>query len=96
VLQNVRAQNPVGFRVGYEFHDALEIVIRDRATARTEWKFADMIIDLLFLRLILSQSNTGQFRIRINDASDRVLIYMAILAGDSFHARNSFLRRFVS
>ena len=74
----------------------LEIVVRDRATARAEWKSADMIIDLLFLRLILSQSNAGQFRIRVNDSGDCVIIYMAILAGDSFHARNSFLRRFVS
>ena len=95
MLQNVGAKNPVGFRVGHKFDDSIEIIIRNCASVSAEWKSPDPIIDPLLFCLVFRQTDTGQFRIRVNDSGDRIIINMAIFAGDPFHTRNSFVFGFV-
>src|SRR5207245_7292430 len=75
--------------------DSIEIIIRNCASVSAEWKSPDPIIDPLLFRLVFRQTDTGQFRIRVNDSGDRIIINMAIFAGDPFHTRNSFVFGFV-
>ena len=87
----MRPENAIGLGVGDKLYHSIELFVRDRAGVRAERKSSNAIIDPLLLRLFLSQSNAGQLGICINDSRDRIIINMAVFAGDPFHAGDPFV-----
>ena len=60
MLQNVRAQNFVGFSVGNELYHPFDIFVRHGAAIGTERKFPDSHIHPFFFRLIFGDADAGQ------------------------------------
>src|SRR6266404_5019319 len=95
MLQNVRAKNAVRLRVRNELDHSIKLFVRDRAPIRPKRKLAEAIIDPLLFRLLFGQTNAGQFRIRVNNSGDRIIINVAVSARDAFYASDPFVLRFV-
>ena len=62
VLQNVRSEDAIGFRIGDEFHHAVVIFIGDGATVGAKWKFADPIIQRIRNRWLTIAAMATLFR----------------------------------
>src|SRR6266496_1950875 len=94
MLQNVGAENAIGFRVGHELDHSIDILIRKRPAISAEGKFADAVVEPLLFHLLFSQTNACQRRIGVNDFGNRVLIYMSRLASNKLDPCTTFFREF--
>ena len=94
-MQNVRAENAIGFRVGDELDHSFHVIAAKRAAVGAEWKFADAHIDPLLFRLIFGETDAGQLWICVNDTGNRVVVHVTGFARDDFHARDPFVFGFV-
>jgi len=91
VLQNVRAENAIRFRVRNKLDHSIDIFIAERAAVGPERELSDAIIDPLFLRLVLGQADACKFRIRVNDSGNCIVVHVARLARNYLHAGDSFI-----
>src|SRR5205085_8114892 len=91
MLQNVRAQNFVAFSVGNELYHAFDIFIGKGAAISTKRKLPNSHLHPFFFRLIFGNADAGQLRVSVNDAWDRVVIYVAGFSGNDLNAGNAFI-----
>ncbi len=85
----------IGLRVGNKLHQSFHVIAAKRAAIGTEWKFSDSHIDPFFLRLVFGKTYTGQLWICVNDTGDGLVVHMAGLARDDFHAGDAFVFGFM-
>ncbi len=95
MLQNVRAEDAVRFRVRHKLDHSIDILVTERAAVGAERELADPIIDPLFLRLIFGQADTSQFRIRVDDSGNRVIVHVTSFAGNYLNAGDPFVFGFM-
>ena len=95
MLQNVGAENAVSFRVGHELDQSIDIFIAERAAVGAERELSDAVIDPFFFRLIFGQADAGQFRIRINDSGNCIVVHVSRFPRDDLNAGDPFVFRFV-
>ena len=76
MLQNVRAQNPVGLCFRHKLDHALGIFVGERAPVRAERELADSDFDSLLFRLVLRQTNSRQLGVRVDNRGNHVVVHM--------------------
>src|SRR6266581_7167931 len=81
----MRAQNAISLRFGHELDHSIKLFVGDRAAIGAKRKLSDTVVVPFFFRLVLGQADAGQFWVRVNDSGDRIIINMAVFAGDTFH-----------
>jgi hypothetical protein len=91
MLQNVRAQNFVGFSVGNELYHPFDIFVGNGTAISTKRKLPNSHLHPFFFRLIFGNADAGQLRVGVNDAWDRVVIYVAGFSGNDLNAGNAFI-----
>src|SRR6266404_5622243 len=82
----MRTEDAIGFGVGDELDHSFHVINGKRAAIGAEWKPADAHVDPLLFRLVLGETDTGELGIRVNDAGDRLVVYVACLGRDDFYA----------
>ena len=90
VRQNVRAENPIGLRVGHEFHDAFDVFVCDGPAIRAEGKLPDTHLHSFFFREIFGDAGTCEFGIGVDDAGDNIVVHVTGFPGDHFDAGDAF------
>src|SRR5436309_9749885 len=91
MMENVSAKNAIGFCVDDELDHSFHIITAKGAAVSAEWKFTDAHIDPLLLRLVFSQTNASQLGICVDDARNGLIVHVAGLACDDFHACYPFV-----
>src|SRR5919197_1296226 len=95
MMQNVRAENAISFGVSDELDHSFHVIAAKRAAVGAKWKSTNSHLDSLLLRLIFREPNTRQFGIRVYDTGDGLVVHVAGLARNDFHASDSFVFSFV-
>src|SRR5438067_11892794 len=91
MLQNVRAQNFVGFSVGNELYQPFDIFVGQGTAISTKRKLPNSHFHPFFFRLIFGNADAGQLRVGVNDAWDGIVIYVARFSGNDLNARNALI-----
>ena len=91
MVKNVRTENAVRLRISNKFYQPFSIIVRDRARVRPEWKSPNPHIHTLSLGFILGNTHTGQLGVCVNDSRNCIVVHMTGLAGEIFHACDSFV-----
>src|SRR6202011_1952444 len=81
-------KNPIGLGIGNKLDRTLGILVSQRASIGAKWKFPDANFDPLFFGLILSESDTRELGIGVNNSRNHFVVYMTGLAGNSLDARD--------
>ena len=77
---DVRAEDPIGRRVGQELHEPVGQSDRPRATVRHERELAGLVGDAGLLELLLGLADRGHLRCRVDHARDDVVVDVRLLA----------------
>src|SRR6266446_2912807 len=94
-MQDVGAENAISLCVGDELDHSFDVIGAKRPTVGSEWKFADTDIDPLLFCLVFGETDAGKLGIRVDDASDRLVVYVACFACNDFDGGHSFIFRLV-
>src|SRR5690606_1886572 len=80
---DVRAEYLAVLLAAYDLDEALGLVRRAGAAVGAEGKAAGLVLELLFLALVLGQSEAGDLRMAVRDARD-VVVHdrLRLVAGD--------------
>ena len=92
---NVHAQDTIRLGIGHELDQAIRIQVRLGPAVRRKGKAADLVLDALLLELGLSLPDPGDFRVRVHDGRDGVVVDVAVGFGEEFDGRDRFFFRFV-
>lgn len=93
---DVNAQNPIGFRIGQEFDQAVAIEVGLCTTVRAEGECADLVFDTRLFQFGLVLADPCHFRVCVHDGGDGTVVDVTIVFGEEFDRRNSFFFCFVS
>ena len=72
-----------------------DVLVGQRAAVGAERKFADPHLEPFLFREVFRDADAGQFRIRVNDAGDDIVVHVPGFARDQFDAGDAFLLGFV-
>ena len=81
--------------IGDELDHAFYVLVRQRTAVGAERELADPHLEPFLFREILRDTDAGQFRIRVNDAGDNVIVHVPGFARDQFDAGDALLLGFV-
>src|SRR6478735_890930 len=93
--EDVHSENAIGVLVRQDFHAAVRGTERARATVGHERKYAFLVGHVRRFELVLRFAHRGDFRVRIYDARDRVVVDVAIASHDVLDAGDSLFLRLV-
>ena len=77
----MRAQKPVGLRVGDDLDDPFRLIETASPAIGQEGELAHAILAARFLDLLLGLADAGHLGPGINDARNRPIIHMRFLTG---------------
>src|SRR5829696_396201 len=92
---DVHPEHPGGRRVGEDLHEAVGGVVDLGAAVRREGELADVVGDPRGLQLLLGPAYRGDFRVRVDDARDDLVVHVAGLAGEDLGDRDALVLRLV-
>ena len=84
-------QNFVRFSVSNKFYQPFDIFVGKGTAISTKRKLPNSHLNPFFFRLIFGNADAGQLRVGVNDAWDRVVIYVAGFSGNDLNAGNAFI-----
>ena len=93
---NVDTEQSIGFRIRQNFNPALRITDRTRSSVGTIRAHPLTILRPFFFQLLFRLAHHGDFRVRVDNRWNRIVMDLSGPVHDFLNAGNSFLRGLVS
>jgi hypothetical protein len=88
---DMHAEHAIGLGIGQDLHEAIGLLVGLGAAVRRERELADLVGDAGGLQLLLGLADGGDFRLRVDDARNDVVVHVAGLAGEDFGNRDALV-----
>jgi len=79
---NMRAQNPVRLLLRQDLHEPFRIQVGLGTRVGREAEFPDFVRHAFFLQLLFCLANPGDFRMRVDDGGDGVVVDVSVSGFD--------------
>mmetsp|Transcript_27552 Transcript_27552/g.77203 ORF Transcript_27552/g.77203 Transcript_27552/m.77203 type:complete len:365 (+) Transcript_27552:278-1372(+) len=87
----MRAHDLVSFLLGKDLHEAIRAAVGTGTGVGGEWEASDAVLDSCFLEFLFGLSDRCDFRVRVDDAWDGIVIDMTSKPGNGFDSCNALL-----